>query len=77
MDSGPGRPFNGELHLSRRAHDFLGRMGVWKHHPEVSQSLCARAWWLKDHYTFWKVWAWVWTHSHCSESHQRYWREET
>lgn len=43
--------------ISRQIHDM-----IW---DDVSQSLCARAWWLKDKYVFWWIWTYVFTRRHC------------
>lgn len=43
--------------LSRLAHDRL--------FDDVSQSLCARGWWLRDADPFWRAWVKVFGPEHC------------
>lgn len=50
--------------LSRLAHDRLFR--------DKSQSLCARAWWLRDRHRFWRLWVKLFGPEHCRASFRHY-----
>jgi len=54
------------LDLSRLLHDLIYR-------PDVSESLCSRAWRLREAHTFWAVWVSVFGQNHCRKSHRHYW----
>lgn len=50
--------------LSRLTHDAIFK--------DKSQSLCARAWQLQHHSSFWRAWVNVFGKRHCERSYRYY-----